>query len=133
MNKELETLGMTLTASSLYIPQSNDLPEGISMILTEKGQAMLELRGLKATYWSEAVRPAADLYNRTILSELGSKTAMRALLGNIPDNSKLSVFECAALVHAHKERRQDRFCGRADRDIYLSNERELHREYSFNS
>lgn len=117
MRRDLERIGIALTTSSAYAPQTNGLAERINGILLDEARSMIERSGSKLIFWAEATRHAADLHNRKMTVEQGSKTPMQALLGTTPDNSKLRVFCCAAFVHFHKERRHKKLQGRPTREF----------------
>lgn len=60
-------------------------------------------------------------------------TVAEALPGTRSDYSTLRVLGYAAFVHVHKERQRDKFEGRIDRGIYLSDESGFHRVYLLES
>lgn len=47
---------------------------------------------------------------------------MEAFFGNVPDNSRIRVFGCAASVQKQKGIRRDKFGSRSEKGIYLGNE-----------
>lgn len=49
------------------------------------------------------VRHASNLHNRKVTPELGVKTAMKAFVRTVSNNSTPTVFGCAAFVHKRKK------------------------------
>lgn len=74
MKKELGRMGIHLTCSFPYIPQSNGLAERMNRTLLEKARSLLMESGVNSGYWGQAVMHAADLYNRAGIEGQGMRT-----------------------------------------------------------
>lgn len=127
--KESGRIGIVLTTSLHYSPQSNGPAERVNRILVEKTPAILDHPGLKLNHRCEAAQHVTDLLNWTATPELGFTIPMEALLGTVFSNFRLRAFGCAVFVHKPQETRHDTFECRTEKCINLGNEHGLHRVY----
>lgn len=67
MRTRLEKLGIQLMIPTAHEPQSNKLAEGTNRPLLDKARSMLEYGGLTRRFWTELIKHAADLHNRTAM------------------------------------------------------------------
>lgn len=68
---KLESMGITLTDSSSYKPQSNGSAEVMNL---DKARLMVKLAGLPTGYGAESIKHAADLHNQTRTKVLKMRT-----------------------------------------------------------
>lgn len=102
MRCALDRTGITLTTSSAYTHQANDLAEGMEGTVLDKALFTIDHSVLKLTFCAETIWHSADLHNRTVTVEIGSKNLMTALLGTTLDSSKLGIFGGTAFVPIQK-------------------------------
>lgn len=121
IRKRLESMSINLINSSPHTPEPNALVERKYRKLLDKACSMLEYAGLPIRYCGDAIKHTEDLHNQTVTKALNMRTSMEALLGTIPDNTRLRVFGCAAYPHIYKKVRADKFAHRAEKGIYLGN------------
>lgn len=95
MTSASKMMGIQLTTSSLYSPQSNGVSERKNWLLLIKARALLKERQLNGRYWGKALLHAAFLHNSLTSLALKFKTLLKSLLGALPYNSKKKTFGCA--------------------------------------
>lgn len=72
--RSFRRMGINLTRTSAYSPQTNGLSERINPTLLEKVRALLKRANLGVGYYGEAVVHAAYLHSRTVTTVLQGKT-----------------------------------------------------------
>lgn len=106
--------GINHQVTAPYTPQQNGLAERKNKVIVETARAMLLEAGLPRTLWTEAVRTAVYLRNRSPTSVLKFKqTPMEAMTGQRPDLSHLRIFGCEAFVHIPAEKRKGKLSPRS--------------------
>lgn len=86
-------------------------------------------KGSTEAFWAEAMKRAADVYNRRAMQELNMRTPMEALLGTASNNSRLHIFRCETYYQVHKANRESKFVEKAEKVVYLGNDHGLYRIY----
>ena len=99
--------GIVIEYTPPYTPQLNGVSERMNRTLCEKAKAMLAEAKLPKFLWSEAVRTAAFLTNRTATVTLPDKTPAEVWFGKKPDLSKLRIFGCRAWALIPKRSKLD--------------------------
>ena len=102
----LEEAGTTVTNTPAHTSQLNGKAERKIQTLFNLTRTLLHSagkHGLPASFWSEAVRTAAYVLNRTVsrASGDGSKTAEELFTGKKPSVKRLRVFGCDVYVYQH--------------------------------
>jgi transposase InsO family protein len=97
--RHLHDHGTTQKLTAHDTPEHNGVAERLNGILLEKVRAMLHASGLPKFLWSEAVRHAVWLKNRTSTKALDGRTPFEALTGQKPDLSNLHLWGCQVWVH----------------------------------
>lgn len=82
----LEKLGIELTMSSSYTPESNELAERKNKFHMEKARSMIMYAGLPNKYWGEAIWQAAYIHNRVASSVKNVRSLHEILFGKAPGN-----------------------------------------------
>lgn len=127
MRKELKRKGITISTSSPYSLQPNEVAERMNRIIAEKVLALIDQCGFKLPCWFEAARNASDPHNCTGTTELKKGMPMRAGLCTIPDNVKFRAIGCPTFVHGDEEVRRDKFEDRSGKRAYVGSDHQLHR------
>lgn len=97
--------GVVIEYTPPYTPQLNGVSERMNRTLCEKAKAMLAEAELPKFLWSEALRTAAYLTNRTATVAVAGKTPAELWFNRKPDLSKLRIFGCRAWALIPKEKR----------------------------
>lgn len=113
-------MGIMLTTSSVYTPQSNGLAERMNRTLLNTLRSMLAEARIDNRFWGETAVHVAELQNLTVTPVLNMRTPIEAIIGHAFDNSKLRTFGWAAYIDKHKERRAGKPDNRSELSGYLS-------------
>jgi hypothetical protein len=106
-------------------PEHNGIAERLNGVLLERVRAMMHGSGMPNFLWSEAVRHAVWLKNRTSTKVLGGMTPHEALAEK-PDLSALQRFGCQVWVHHASGSKLD---GRVKGDGWASTKRAMATEF----
>jgi transposase InsO family protein len=104
-NSCLGDRGIKFTSSAQYSPESNGLAENFNKVLFARVRCLLDNAKMGQVMWGEAAHHAVHLLNITPSRSLGNITPHEAAYGDVPDVSKLRVFDCtvfATLPHPKK-------------------------------
>jgi len=86
-------------------PQQNWVAERFNRTLLDKIRCLLSNRGLKKSFWAEAMTYASHLINRLPSSVIGGKTPMKIWSGKVAtDYDMLRVFGCPPYYHVSDEK-----------------------------
>jgi transposase InsO family protein len=86
------TKGIMVEATAPYSPSQNGIAERFNRTLLELARAMLFESGLPTFLWTEAVKHAAYIRNRSPTRALDGKTPIEAWTGEKPDVSHFRAF-----------------------------------------
>ena len=81
------------------------MAERINRTIVEKVRSMIRMTKLSKTFWSEAVRTACYLINRSPSAPLDFKLLEVVWIGKKVTYSHLKVFGCRTFAHVPKEQR----------------------------
>jgi len=104
-----EQQGIQFEFTIRYTPQQNGVSERMNRTLIEKARYMIFHCKLNKTFWSEAVRTAVYLVNRSPTSALEGKIPAALWYNKKPNVNKLRVFGCIAYLLVPKELRTGKF------------------------
>ena len=103
MQKHFESNGIQFEFTIRYTPQQNGLAERMNRTILEKARCMLLDSKVNKTLWTEAVRTAVYLINRSPTSVLDCKVPAYLWYSEDPNYKKLKVFGCIAYLKIPKE------------------------------
>lgn len=116
--KSLQEKGISHERTSPYTPEQNGRVERENRTIQESARTMLLASGLQLSLWSEAVRAAVYILNRTPNSRSINKTPFEQWFGTKPNLSHLKIFGTEAYVHVPKELGRKKWDAKA-RKVYL--------------
>lgn len=129
LQKRLRILGIELTTSSTYTPESNSLAERTNRCLINKMPSTMSHDGLADQYQSEAKWQAVYLQNRTPSPTTSMMSPHEMLFKKAPNKSMIKVFKCRALVHKYRIQRTNKYDSHAEEDLYIGLRGRIHRVF----
>ena len=96
--------GIVRQVSAAYSPEQNGRAERLNRTLTEKVRALLLEHNLPKAVWSEAMRTAAHIRNRTTGLD-PKRTPYELFFNKKPSVSHLRIYGCKAFVYIEKAAR----------------------------
>jgi hypothetical protein len=88
--------GIITERSALATPTQNETAERSRGVIVIKTRCLRIVSSLPASLWSEIVKTAGYLNNRTSKRQLKWKTPVKALIGYTPNLAHLYVYDCRA-------------------------------------
>lgn len=95
--------GLQYELTMRYTPQQNRVSERMNRNILNKARCMLLNSKLSKSFWSEAVKTAVYLINRTPTSALKMTVPATLWYGEMPKLQKLKVFGCVAYLRLPAE------------------------------
>ena len=124
--RSLTKIGIEVTYSSPYTPQSNGCVERFNRTLGEKTRSLLIQASCPQELWGEAILHATELYNKTI-TRRKMITPHEILHGFAPDMRHFRVFGCSAFQFIPKQKRDGKFSKRSQECILLSHKNGIYK------
>lgn len=103
MKHYFEEKGITIEFTIRYTPKQNGVAERLNRTICEKARCLLLNSELGKGFWSDAVRTAIFLLNRSPTSALNGEVPATLWYGVKPNLKKLKVFGCLAYLHLPKQ------------------------------
>lgn len=101
-------------------PQQNGIAERFNRTLLEKSRCLMYESDLDKSFWTEAMKTAIYLINRTETSVLeNGKTPAEIWYKEKPNLNKIKVFGCKAYVLIPREERQSKLDARSRKMIFM--------------
>lgn len=102
----LRSQGITHERTAAYTPEQNPNAERLNGSTMNLVRAMLIDSKLAKSFWSDALRMATFVQNRTVHPRLAGKTPYEVFTGKIPNVSHLRPFGAVGYAHVPKEIRK---------------------------
>lgn len=107
LDKFCKEKGIMIEYANTSTPEQNGVSERMNRTLVEKARTMLIGSGMTKSFWSEAVKTAVYLTNRSPCSALETKTTpIEMWTGRKPNVSNLKMFGSIGYVHIPKAKRK---------------------------
>ena len=97
--------GTSIDYNIPYTPQQNGKAERFNRSLVEKARSMLSDSNLTKEFWSEAIRTATYIINRSPSTKLPGVTPAEIWYGEKPNVQNFKIFGSVAYTHIPKELR----------------------------
>ncbi|KAI5728895.1 hypothetical protein M8J77_025006 [Diaphorina citri] len=110
--------GIQIEYTIAYTPEQNGVAERMNRSIVEKARCMLLSSGLSKVLWSEAVKAAVYIINRSPTSALSNSVPATLWFGNKANISKIKVFGSPAYLHTPKQLSTGKFNSKT-RKLYL--------------
>lgn len=110
--------GIQIEYTIAYTPEQNGVAERMNRSIVEKARCMLLSSSLPKTLWSEAVKTAVYLLNRSPTSALKDSVPATLWYGQKPSVEKLKIFGSTAYLHTPKQLSKGKFDSRT-RKLFL--------------
>ncbi|KAH9112317.1 hypothetical protein AeMF1_013333 [Aphanomyces euteiches] len=117
----LSEYGIRHERTVTHTPQQNGVSERMNRTLVECARAMLHLANAPLRFWSEVVRHAVYLRNRSYSASTPKSTPYERLHQSRPDLSALCIFGCESYTHVEKHDRT-KFASKTLRTMYIGHE-----------
>lgn len=88
----MDSIATILATFAAQKSQSNRLAEKIIRTLLEKARFILDHGRFEKVFCDKAIKHSTDSHNKTATPELKMETTAEALLGKIPDSTRLRIF-----------------------------------------
>lgn len=115
----LRQKGIIHEKSSPYIHEQNGRAEREIRTLVSCARAMLVSRNVSKALWTEAVKTASYILNRTISRQCISATPYEQWFGHKPDVKHIRVFGSIAYMHVPKEKQVSKFDPRSKKLLFV--------------
>lgn len=103
MKHHFEEKGIVFGFTVRYTPEQNGVAERLNRTICEKARCLLLNCELSKSFWSDAIRTAVYLLNRSPTSALNGEVSATLWYGVKPNLKKLKVFGCLAYLHLSKQ------------------------------
>lgn len=110
--------GIQIEYTIAYTPEQNGVAERMNRTIVEKARCMLLSSGLSKSLWSEAVKTAVYLINRSPTSALEQAVPATLWYGHRPDISKIRIFGSIVYLHKPKQISKGKFDNKS-RKLFL--------------
>lgn len=103
MKRYFQEKGISFEFTIRYTPEQNGVAERLNRTICEKARCLLLNSELSKNFWSDAVRTAVYLINRSPTSALLGEVPASLWYGVKPNLNKLKVFGCLSFLHVPKQ------------------------------
>eukprot|EP00253_Pinus_taeda_P031276 PITA_31276 len=98
--------GMRMQHTTTYTPEQNGIAERKIRTVVKMERCMLQTKGLRKSYWGDAVATSVYILNRSPTSALENMTPYEAWYGKKPNVNHFKVFGCLAYAHIPNQNRK---------------------------
>lgn len=126
----LQKKGIPHEKSAPYIPQQNGRIERDNWTIEESARSMLWASGLSPSLWTDAVRNAVYILNRSPSSSNSATTSFEQWFNRKPDLSHLRTFGSRAYIHLPKETGRTKWDAKAW-SVFLVGHEQTAKNYRF--